>query len=85
MAKIKIEPVSVAFNTTANAVEFQVSTLTLSPTTFDLNAKFYNEIEHLSFEVSNVPFSLPLEDYNTWDSDVELENKCLAYLNLTRA
>jgi hypothetical protein len=85
MNKINIEPVIVGFNITANVVAFQVLTFDLSPDTFNLNARFYNEIEAEIKEVSNIPFTLPLEDYETWKSDAVLENKCLKALNLVRA
>jgi len=78
---INITPVSVALNITANKVTFQVLTLDLTPETFNLNARFFNE----EVEVSNVPFELPIEDYTNWKSDSELETKCLAALNLTKA
>ena len=85
MNQINIEPVIVGFNITANVVAFQVLTFDLSPITFNLNARFYNETQEEIKEVSNIPFSLPLEDYETWKSDSVLENKCLKALNLVRA
>ncbi len=85
MNKINIEPVTVGLGITANVVAFQVLTFDLSPETFNLNARFYNEIEAETKEVSNIPFTLPIEDYETWKSDAVLENKCLKALNLVRA
>jgi hypothetical protein len=85
MNKINIEPVTVGLGITANVVAFQILTFDLSPDTFNLNARFYNEIEAETKEVSNIPFTLPLEDYETWNSDAVLENKCLKTLNLVRA
>jgi|LakMenE01Jun11ns_1017448.scaffolds.fasta_scaffold9567095_2 hypothetical protein len=85
MNKINIEPVTVGLGITANVVAFQVLTFDLSPDTFNLNARFYNEIEAELKEVSNIPFTLPIEDYETWKSDAVLENKCLKALNLVRA
>lgn len=84
MNTINITPVVVAFNTTANAVSFQVLTLNLTPTEFKLNARFYNVQEKQTTEVANILFALPLEDYNNWNSDVELENKCLSALGLQK-
>jgi len=77
---IDIKPVAVALNVTANKVAFQVLTLDLTPKTFNLNARFFSD----KVEVSNVPFELPISDYNDWKSDLELENKCLTALNLER-
>jgi hypothetical protein len=85
MNKINIEPVTVGLGITANVVAFQVLTFDLSPDTFNLNARFYNETETETKEVSNIPFTLPIEDYETWKSDAVLENKCLKALNLVRA
>jgi hypothetical protein len=85
MNQINIEPVTVGFNITANVVAFQVLTFDLSPLTFNLNARFYLETEEEIKEVSNIPFTLPIEDYETWQSDAVLENKCLKALNLVRA
>jgi hypothetical protein len=85
MNKINIEPVVVGWNITANVVSFQILTFDLSPLTFNLNARFYNETEEKIKEVCNIPFTLPLEDYETWKSDSVLENKCLKALNLVRA
>ena len=84
MNTINITPVVVAFNTTANAVSFQVLTLNLTPTEFKLNARFYNVHEKQTTEVANIPFALPFEDYENWNSDLELENKCLSALSLQR-
>jgi hypothetical protein len=84
MNQINIEPVTVGFNITANVVAFQVLTFDLSPITFNLNARFYNETKDEIKEVSNIPFTLPLEDYETWKSDSVLENKCLKALNLVK-
>jgi len=81
---INIKPIAVALNTIANAVSFQVLTLSLPPQTFSLNARFFQVTEDSKNEVSNVPFTLPLEDYETWQNDTELENKCLEALNLQR-
>ena len=85
MNKINIEPVVVGLNITANVVSFQILTFDLSPITFNLNARFYNETNDELQEVSNIPFTLPLEDYESWKSDSVLENKCLKALNLIRA
>jgi len=85
MNQINIEPVIVGFNITANVVAFQVLTFDLSPITFNLNARFYFETEEEIKEVSNIPFTLPIEDYETWKSDSVLENKCLKALNLVRS
>jgi hypothetical protein len=85
MNQINIEPVTVGLGITANVVAFQVLTFDLSPITFNLNARFYNETKDEVKEVSNIPFTLPIEDYETWKSDTELENKCLKALNLVRA
>jgi hypothetical protein len=85
MNKINIEPVVVGWGITANVVAFQVLTFDLSPLTFNLNARFYNETETELKEVSNIPFTLPIEDYESWKSDAVLENKCLKALNLVRA
>jgi hypothetical protein len=85
MNKINIEPVTVGLGITANVVAFQILTFDLSPITFNLNARFYVETEKQIKEVSNIPFTLPLEDYESWKSDTELENKCLKALNLVRA
>jgi hypothetical protein len=85
MNKINIEPVTVGFNITANVVAFQILTFDLSPIEFNLNARFYNKIEAETIEVCNIPFTLPIEDYETWKSDAVLENKCLKALNLVRA
>jgi len=84
MNLINIKPIAVALNTTANAVSFQVLTLSLPPQNFLLNARFFQVDENLKVEVSNVPFELSLEDYENWQNDTELENKCLAALNLER-
>jgi hypothetical protein len=85
MNQINIEPVIVGLGITANVVSFQILTFDLSPITFNLNARFYNENNDELKEVSNIPFTLPLEDYETWKSDSVLENKCLKALNLVRA
>lgn len=77
---IKIKEISVGFNLTANNVSFQVLTFDLSPKEFNLVAKFYCD----NNEVVNVPFQLPIEDYNNWKSDSGLENKCLVALNLEK-
>jgi hypothetical protein len=77
---IRIKEISVGFNLTANMVSFQVLTFDLSPIEFKLVAKFYFD----NNEVANVPFQLPIEDYNNWKSDSGLENKCLVALNLEK-
>lgn len=78
---INIKPVLVGFNLTANKVSFQILTFDLSPKEFNLVAKFYND----NNEIANIPFELPIEDYNNWKSDSGLENKCLVALNLDKA
>jgi hypothetical protein len=85
MNQINIIPVTVGFNITANVVSFQILTFDLSPITFNLNARFYVETQDQIKEVSNIPFTLPLEDYESWKSDGVLENKCLKALNLVKA
>ena len=85
MNLINIKPVSVALGVTANAVSFQVLTLDIWPKDFKLNARFFSVTDEGQKEVSNVPFSLPLEDYENWNADTYLENKSLAALNLERA
>ena len=84
MQKINIIPIVVALGISANAVSFEVLTLPIPPTTFKLNARFFNVQEDKTEEVSNVPFELPLEDYNNWQSDTILEDKCLTKLGLKR-
>ena len=84
MQKINIIPIVVALGISANAVSFEVLTLPIPPTTFKLNARLFNVQEDKTEEVSNVPFELPLEDYNTWQSDTILEDKCLTKLGLKR-
>ena len=85
MNKINIEPVTVGLGITANVVSFQILTFDLSPIEFNFNARFYVETQDQIKEVSNIPFTLPLEDYESWKSDSVLENKCLKALNLVRA
>ena len=82
MELIKIKPVPVSLGTTANAVLFQVMTLDLSPSEFKLNARFFNVEKETKTEVANVPFELPLADYETWTNDEVLADKCLTKLNL---
>ena len=84
MNLIKIKPVQVALNTTANAVAIQVLTLNIAPENFNLNARFFFVDGEIKSEVSNVPFSLPIEDYNKWVTDEYLENASLNALNLER-
>jgi len=84
MNTIKIEPVAVALNVLANAVSFEVLTLQIPPTTFNLNARFFSINGEQKTEVANISFSLPLADYEAWQSDAELENKCLIHLKLTK-
>jgi len=84
MNTINIKPIAVALNTNANAVSFQVLTLTLPPQTFLLNARFFQINQDSTKEVINIPFELPLSDYENWQSDAELEDKCLVALNLER-
>jgi hypothetical protein len=85
MNQINIETVTVGLGITANVVSFQILTFDLSPIEFNLNARFYNETQDQIKEVSNIPFTLPLEDYESWKSDGVLENKCLKALNLVKA
>jgi len=85
MNQINIEPVTVGLGITANVVSFQILTFDLSPIEFNFNARFYNETEKEIKEVSNIPFTLPIDDYESWKSDAVLENKCLKALNLVRA
>jgi hypothetical protein len=84
MNQINIEQVVVGFNITANVVSFQILTFDLSPIEFNFNARFYVETAEEIKEVCNIPFTLPIEDYETWKSDAVLENKCLKALNLVR-
>ena len=84
MNTINITPVAVGLNQAANAVLFQIQTLNLPPTEFIFNARFFWITNNIQKEVANVPFLLPIEDYNNWNSDVELENKCLSALSLQR-
>lgn len=89
MNKIKIKPISVGLNTTANEVSIQVLTLDITPEAFKLNARFYDTQtigeETTSKEVYNAPFELPIEVYNNWQQDSYLENESLAKLGLERA
>jgi len=86
MNKINIKPVVVGLNITANAVAIQVLTLDITPEVFNLNARFFNvnQKEGLGPEVANIPFTLPLEDYENWQTNEYLENKSLAALNLEK-
>ena len=84
MNLIKINPVIVAFNTTANYVRFQVEKLMLPPNAFLLNAVFYTCNDNNCYEVANTIFELPLSDYHNWQDDDILINKCLEKLNLQR-
>lgn len=85
MTTINIKPVPVGFNRTANAISIQVLTLNIKPEKFNLNARFFSVIEDKKTELANVPFELPLEDYDNWQTDEYLENKSLQALNLERA
>jgi len=85
MNLIKIKPVSVGLNIQANAVSIQVLTLDIAPEKFNLNARFFFVDEETKKEISNIPYELPLEDYNEWITDEFLENKSLKHLNLERA
>lgn len=84
MNLINIKPVAVGLNITANAVAIQVLTLDIKPIAFNLNARFFDVTEDKQTEVANIPFTLPLEDYDNWQTDEYLENKSLAKLGLTR-
>ena len=91
MTLIKINPVVVALNTTANAVAIQVLTLDIKPQAFKLNARLFNvepateTTPENKTEVANIPFELPIEDYDNWQTDEYLETKSLQALNLTKA